>query len=74
MTIPQMYDYDEVAGLENFIKNTLRSFSTTKALIIDIRNNPGGSRAILQTLAGYIVQAEQLTKNHVAIDYCHSYF
>ncbi|MGK6351338.1 S41 family peptidase [Parapedobacter sp. DT-150] len=57
--IPQMYDYDEVAGLENFIKNTLRSFSNTKALIIDIRNNPGGSRAILQTFAGYIVQPEQ---------------
>lgn len=59
ITIPQMYDYDDVAGLENFIKNTLRSFSGTKALIIDIRNNPGGSRAILQTFAGYIVQAEQ---------------
>lgn len=59
INIPQMYDYDDVPGLENFIKNTLRSFSTTKALIIDIRNNPGGVRDILQTFAGYIVPAKQ---------------
>lgn len=59
ITIPQMYHYDDVPGLENFIKNTLRSFSNTKALIIDIRNNPGGVRDILQTFAGYIVQPEQ---------------
>ncbi|MGV3762986.1 S41 family peptidase [Parapedobacter sp.] len=59
ITIPQMYHYNEVAGLENFIANTLRSFSNTKALIIDIRNNPGGSREVLQTFAGYIVRAKQ---------------
>ncbi len=59
ITIPQMYDYDEVTGLENFIKDALRSFANTKALIIDIRNNPGGSREILQTFAGYIVQPKQ---------------
>jgi len=59
MSIPQMYDYNDVPGLENFIKNTLRSFSTTKALIIDIRNNPGGVRDILQTFAGYVIQPKQ---------------
>lgn len=59
IAIPQMYDYDDAPGLENFIKNALRNFSATKALIIDIRNNPGGSRAILQTFSGYIVQPEQ---------------
>src|SRR5690606_4940799 len=46
-------------GLENFIQNTLRGFSDTKALIIDIRNNQGGGRAILQTFASYIVQPEE---------------
>ncbi len=57
INIPEMYDYDEVE--ENFIKNAFRSLSDTKALIIDIRNNPGGGREILQTFARYIVQAKQ---------------
>lgn len=57
--IPEMYHYEEVDGLENFIKNAVKSFSNTKALIIDIRNNPGGGREILQTFANYIVQAKQ---------------
>ncbi|TKC13238.1 hypothetical protein FA048_06425 [Pedobacter polaris] len=57
--IPEMYDYDKVEGLENYIDKMLKSFSNTKALIIDIRNNPGGGREILQTFAGYLVQAKQ---------------
>lgn len=59
INIPEMYHYDDVEGLEKFIKTAFKSFSNTKALIIDIRNNPGGGREILQTFAGYIVQAEQ---------------
>jgi hypothetical protein len=59
VTIPEMYHYDDVDGLENFIKNAFKSLSNTKVLIIDIRNNPGGGREILQTFAGYIVQAAQ---------------
>ncbi|MEP0266325.1 S41 family peptidase [Dokdonia sp.] len=59
INIPRMYHYDEIEGLENFIENTLQRFSNTKALIIDIRNNPGGGREILQTFAQYIVQPEQ---------------
>lgn len=59
INMPEMYDYGDVDGLENFIKNAIQSFSNTKALIIDIRNNPGGGREILQTFAGYIVQAKQ---------------
>lgn len=59
VAIPRMYHYSEVTGLEDFIENTLKSFSNTKALIIDVRNNPGGGRAILQTFGDYIVQAAQ---------------
>jgi hypothetical protein len=59
INIPEMYDYDDAEGLEEFIKNAFKSFSNTKALIIDIRNNPGGGREILQTFAPYIVQAKQ---------------
>ena len=59
IAIPQMYYYDEIPGLEDFVKNTLQRFSNTKALIIDIRNNPGGGREILQTFASHIVRPEQ---------------
>lgn len=59
INIPEMYQYDAVDGLENFIENTLNSFSATKALIIDVRNNPGGVRDILQTVASYVVQSAQ---------------
>lgn len=59
INIPEMFHYDEVTGLENFIKETFKSYSNTKALIIDIRNNPGGGREILQTFAAYIIQAAQ---------------
>lgn len=59
INIPEMYDYDQAECLEDFIKNAFKGFSKTKALIIDIRNNPGGGRAILQTFASYIVQAKQ---------------
>ena len=59
LTIPEMYTYADVEGLENFIKNAFKRFANTKALIIDIRNNPGGGREILQTFAGYIVQPKQ---------------
>jgi len=44
---------------EGYIKSTIESFSNTKALIIDVRNNPGGTRDILQTFADYILQPEQ---------------
>ncbi|WP_323756027.1 S41 family peptidase [Roseivirga sp.] len=57
--LPEMYHYDEVEGLEVFIQNTFARFSTTKALIIDVRNNPGGVRDILQTVASYVVQPAQ---------------
>lgn len=59
LNIPEMYNYDEAKGLKDFIKTTIESFSNTKALIIDIRDNPGGSREVLQTFAPYIIQAKQ---------------
>lgn len=59
INLPRMYHYDEVQGLEAYIESALDAMSTTKALIIDIRNNPGGGREILQTFAHYIVQPDQ---------------
>lgn len=59
LPLPEMFHYDEVEGLEDFIKGAFKSFAHTKALIIDLRNNPGGGRELLQTFAGYLVQAKQ---------------
>lgn len=56
INIPRMLHYKRTPELETFIKNALNDFSTTtKALIIDVRDNPGGGREILQTFAGFIV-------------------
>lgn len=57
--IPEMFHPEDVTGLDNFFREKLKEFATTKALIIDIRNNPGGGREILQTFASYIVQPAQ---------------
>lgn len=59
INLPEMYHYDDVEGLKDFIQNKIISFSNTKALIIDVRNNPGGVRDILQTVASYVVQPTQ---------------
>lgn len=59
ISIPAMRSYRKTEGFETFIQNSVKKFSDTKALIIDVRNNPGGSREILQTLSAFIVQPEQ---------------
>ncbi len=59
ISIPQMYSYTKSGEIKDFITNTFKQFATTKAVVIDIRNNPGGTRDILQTFAAYIVQPEQ---------------
>ena len=57
--IPMMLHYNKVEGLEGYLNNTLQKLFNTKALIVDIRNNPGGGREILKTFASYIIQPEQ---------------
>lgn len=59
INIPTMSHYDEVKGLEDFIKSTLLKFRGTKALIIDVRSNPGGGREILKTVAPYIISEKE---------------
>jgi hypothetical protein len=55
ISLPEMYSFDEVNGLEKFIDSTLDAFYHTKALIIDLRFNPGGSRDLIQKFAPYII-------------------
>ncbi len=55
LSLPQMYRLDKVKGLEQYIDTTFFAFRDTKALIIDVRCNPGGVRDLTQKIAGYIV-------------------
>lgn len=59
INIPQMFHYSEIKGYKEFLNTTIQEYSTTDALIIDIRDNPGGGREILQTIASYIVKPYQ---------------
>ncbi len=55
LSLPQMYNFNKVKGLEQYIDSTFSAFHNTKALIIDVRFNPGGVRDLTQKIAGYIV-------------------
>ncbi|AUP80276.1 S41 family peptidase [Flavivirga eckloniae] len=59
LAIPSMLDYDENPNLEHYLKSTIEKYRNSKALILDIRGNGGGTREILNTLSGYFVQPEQ---------------
>ncbi len=59
LQLPAMFSYREFTELETHLKTTINKYKDAKALIVDIRGNGGGTRDILNTLAGYIVQPEQ---------------
>ncbi|AUC84282.1 hypothetical protein CW731_02745 [Polaribacter sp. ALD11] len=59
ISIPMMSHYSDIEGLESYIHSTINKYKDAKALIIDVRNNPGGGREILQTFSNYLVQPEQ---------------
>ena len=59
IAIPSMISYEENPNLESYLQSTIEKYKDSKALIIDIRGNGGGTREILNTLSGYFVQPEQ---------------
>lgn len=59
IAIPSMVSYEENPNLESYLKSTIEKYKDSKALIIDIRGNGGGTRDMLNTLSGYFVQPEQ---------------
>lgn len=59
LAIPAMASYKRNNNIEPYLNATLEKFRDAKALVIDIRGNGGGTRDILNTLAGYLVQPEQ---------------
>lgn len=59
IAIPSMISYKELEKLEPYLQSTIKKYKNSKALIIDIRGNGGGTREILQTLSGFFVLPEQ---------------
>jgi hypothetical protein len=59
IAIPSMLSYEETPNLEPYLSSTIEKYKDSKAMIIDIRGNGGGTREILNTLSGYFVQPEQ---------------
>ncbi|WP_037349049.1 S41 family peptidase [Sediminibacter sp. Hel_I_10] len=55
IALPRMYHFKDIQGLEQYIDSTLISFLNTKALIIDLRFNPGGRRDLIQKFAKYLI-------------------
>ncbi|UII26364.1 S41 family peptidase [Fulvivirga maritima] len=58
-SFPRMYSFDEEKGLEAFLDSTFINFKSSKALVIDLRFNPGGSRDLIQKFASHIIPKAQ---------------
>lgn len=59
LAIPIMVSYENNPNLEAYLKFTMEKYRNSKALIIDIRSNGGGTRDILKTISKYLVKPEQ---------------
>jgi len=47
ISLPEMYSFANVIGLKDYIDSIFTTFRDTKAIIIDLRFNPGGSRDLI---------------------------
>jgi len=54
--IPRMWNFNQNPDLFPLIKTKMNEFRNTRALILDVRNNGGGERDILMTLAPYLIK------------------
>ena len=59
LALPAMVSYKEYSTFESYLRATMEKYRNAKALIFDIRGNHGGTREILNTLSGYIIQPMQ---------------
>ncbi|GAA0721401.1 hypothetical protein GCM10009430_22630 [Aquimarina litoralis] len=53
--IPQMLSLKNTEGLKEYLDRTFKAMQNTKAMIIDLRNNPGGTRDIIRLAANYLI-------------------
>ncbi|MGS2725269.1 S41 family peptidase [Psychroserpens sp. BH13MA-6] len=56
--IPEMYNYSENTAYFNWLKQKMDSVKNTNALIIDIRNNGGGNRDLIDFFSNYFLGPE----------------
>lgn len=59
LQLPGMLSYEGFPTLESHIQTTVEKYRDSKAFIIDVRGNSGGTRDLLNTLSGYMVQPKQ---------------
>lgn len=55
LKIPQMFSFNEIPGLREYLDSTFTNFDDTKALIIDLSYNSGGVRDIVPLIGTYII-------------------
>ena len=55
IAIPEMYAFSENNTIKEYLDASFSAFENTKALIIDLRFNPGGHRDLIQHFASYIL-------------------
>ncbi|WP_299601402.1 S41 family peptidase [uncultured Aquimarina sp.] len=53
--IPQMRSFKDTEGFKGYLDKTFKAMQNTKAMIIDLRHNPGGTRDIIQLAANYLI-------------------
>ena len=55
LSVPSMYHFADYKGLEAAIDSAFVVMKDTKALIIDLRSNPGGRRDLIKKIGAYII-------------------
>ncbi|OUS00802.1 hypothetical protein A9Q86_08590 [Flavobacteriales bacterium 33_180_T64] len=55
ITIPEMYKFSENEDYFQWLKQTMNDVKTSNALIIDVRNNPGGNRDLIAFFSNYLI-------------------
>lgn len=57
--VPKMYSYSEDADYFQVLKKKMQSLKNTNALIIDIRNNSGGNRDLIDFFTTYLIKPNE---------------
>lgn len=57
--IPHMISYERYPEFPAYLNSTIEKYRNSKALIIDLRGNGGGTRDILNTFSGYFIGKDQ---------------
>ncbi|CAL2076885.1 TSPc domain-containing protein [Tenacibaculum sp. 190524A02b] len=59
IAIPRMKNLKREKKYKEYLHNVIGNFSNTKALILDLRNNPGGRRDVLNLLGEYFIPKDK---------------